>query len=440
MEPKWNRDLEALEIKNCPECDTQISVFFESSRVISCPNCNTVFNSETNRQSKAVLGKNPSRKPTNPTFLEVGQEFIHKSTFKKGDRFKIIAHIYVKSTYETFGIGEKYKGKWYYHEWLCVSQTGDYLSIVYDKEGYKFAMPIKNEKFVNLEKANYLILDAKRVRFPIDERSENEVIYFEGEYEDAYAPSVKFNAASSSKTQVLYGAEWFDAKLPESYSYFEQRPVGDKILFKKIENANDLSTYKSKLSDYHFFRKAVLFSCLGVFVIWFFSLFFSGFSVYRQEFSLAKLTDEEVIKGKAPFEISSLNSVYQLDMEVEMDAENTEVFAAVEILNENENVVNVMQWDFWKAAGISDGEKWTETSTGFTKYYSFPQKGKFSLIFHAEKTKASVINANDKLIFEVNKGALLSRYFIILLILLIIFLIIIYSKGTGNKIKAAFLR
>ncbi len=440
MEPQWNRDLEALHLKNCPECNTQVSVFFESSRIISCSNCSTVFNSETNRQSKAILGKNPNRKPANPTFLEIGQEFIQKSTFKKGDRFKIIAHIYIKSNYETFGVGEKYKGKWYYHEWLCVSQTGDYMSIVYDKEGYKFAKPIKDVKFVNLEKANYLILTAKTVRFPIEERSKNEVLYFEGEYEDAYAPGTRFNSAISGPKHLIVGAEWFDANLPESYSYFEQKPVGDKLLFKKIENANDLSTYKSKLSDYNFFRKAILLSFIGIFVLWFFSLFFNGFNIYKQEFNLAQLVDEEAIKGKAPFEISSLSSVYQLDMEVEMEAENTEVFAAVEILNENENVVNVMQWDFWKAAGISDGEKWSETSTDFTEYYSFPKKGKFSVTFHAEKTKTSVIGANDKLVFEVNKGALLSRYFIILLILLGISLIIIYSRGTGNKIKAAFLR
>jgi|GEM_PF-6198584 len=440
MEPKWNRDLEALQIKSCPACSAQVGVYFESSRIILCTNCNTVFNSETNRQSKAILGKNPSRKPANPTFLEVGQEFIQKSTFKKGDRFKIIAHIYVRSNYETFGIGEKYKGKWYYHEWLCISQTGDYMSIVFDKEGYKFASPIKDVKFVNLEKANYLVLKASKVRLPIEERSENEVLYFEGEYEDAYAPGTKFSSASSGPKHAILGAEWFDANLPESYSYFEQKPIGDKSLFDKIDNANDLSTYKRKLSDFHFFRKAVLFSFIGLFVLWFFSLFFDGFNIYKQEFNLAKLIDEEAMKGKTPFEINSLSSVYQLDMEVEMEAENTEVFAAVEILNENENVVNVMQWDFWKAAGYSDGEKWSETSTGFTNYYSFPKTGKFLLTFHAEKTKASVIGPNDKLIFEVNKGALLSRYFIILLVFLGIFLIFIYSRGTGNKIKSAFLK
>ena len=440
MSSNWNRNLEAAYKRTCPNCNSEVNVYFESSRIISCNTCDTIFNCETNRKERAILGKNPKRKPGNPTFLEVGQEFIQKSTFKKGDRFKILAHIYVKSKYETFGAGKKYTGNWYYHEWFCVSQAGAYLSLVFDKEGYKTAVPIEVEKKLDPEQYSTLYFNTSKHRKKIDERSENEVIFFEGEAEDAYVPGHKFKSAVSGTVGVIYGVEWEDANLPDTYSYFEQKPEGERNLFSKIDTANDLSQYKKKLANFTFFRKSMLYTTIGVFVIWFISLFYSGFNVFKKEFNLAQLLDEEDVKMNTPIEITDLKSVYQLDLSVEMEEENTEVFAAVEILNENENVINLMQWDFWKAAGVDGGEKWSETSTGLTRYYAFPKQGKFFLAFHAEKTPLTRLKPNDKLIFEVNKGALLSRYFILLFLLFGVFTIVLYAKGPSNKIKSVFLR
>ncbi|MBT32046.1 MAG: hypothetical protein CMO01_20490 [Thalassobius sp.] len=418
-------------IKVCPECNHEITALSEKSRIFACPNCSSVFNSETNRRENQILGKNSISKTKNITFLEVGQIFNHRKI-----TYKIIGRIRVKCNYKVLSYNEE-TGTWIYDEWICTNDKGKYLSIVHDKEGYKFAIPIEPKKRKNPETNTYLNISGKDQKMT-DEVCENEILFFEGESEDALYPGKKFKSASYKYRYSIYGMEWEDARISESYVYYKQDNFSTTDLQKMITKHNELTTYNKKLANFKFFQKALNYTTLFVFIFWMISLFYDGKPIYTKSFNLKELADEEEMVAKEPFVIEDLASVYQFNLDTKLDEVNTEIYAAIEILNENQNVVNLIGHDFWRAAGYDGGERWSESETAISRYYSFPEKGTFSIVFHAETTSNSRINSKDQITLKINKGAFLSRYFIFLMVICLLFIFLMNISSIHNRVKALF--
>ncbi|UZR95833.1 hypothetical protein [Chondrinema litorale] len=419
-------------IKVCPECSHEITALSEKSRIFACPNCSSVFNSETNRRENQILGKNSTNKIRNITFLEVGQEF----TFRK-ITYKITGQIRVKSNYKLVKNPNK-TGTLIYDEWLCISTNNEHLRIGYDNIRYKIITPITPVLNKKPETKRFFV-GYQKGKLTTEEMRVNEIIFFEGESENNLYPGKKFKCATYRNRYLLYLAEWEYDKSSKDAKPFIQEHFLEKDFIKIISRDNDISNYNRKIGNFKFFRKAINYTTLIVICCWLISLFYSGKTIYQKSFNLLELANEESIVAKEPLVIEDVASVYEFNLEAQLTEVNTEIYTGIEILNENQNVINLLGFDFWRAAGYDGGERWEESETDDSEIYSFPKKGAFTIVFHAEKSNLSRLNNKDKIVLKVNKGSLMSRYFIILLVICLFLLFNINNfTPLHNRIKKLF--
>ncbi len=420
--------------ETCPNCNEEIQLIYADSYFACCQSCSSIISLKAARPEKAILGKNKKKGYPSRRYLAVGQSFNYQDV-----QYKITGRAVIKVHYELPQEKEHNKSSASYQEWFCRSESHDYLTITENAIGFSISRPEAPDQDVGEYLSGKFMRIYSDMNFvPIEETGEGKVLYFEGEADDNYYPGRKIKYATCKYNGYTYGAEWNPEKEEASMAFFVQNVMPELRMFKMIESENDLSEYNKKLKEYNFFRGSIIATTFLLLLMLFISVGYKGMAIYSNKIQLNDIP-ETGLKIE-PFEIATLNSTYAVNVKSNLSASNTEVLVAVEINNENGNAIHLFEKWFWKAAGISEGERWTEEEIEESYLINPKKQGRFTPVVFKESTKLTKTSTEDSVDITINKGILLSRYFAALFIVFLVFIIFIYSPATTPYIKAWYFK
>ena len=420
--------------KKCLNCQESIPLIFEDSYFACCPNCSHIISLKSARPEKAILSENPKKTYPPRRFLAIGQSFTYQDI-----RYKITGRAVIKVKYYLPQEKENNTGSASYHEWFCRSAAHEYLTITENAVGFNISRPeTPDEEVEEHFSGNFMRIFAQENFRPIEETGDGRVIFFEGEADDNYYPGRKLKYATYKKNGYTYGAEWNPDKAETSTAFFVQNVMPEVRLLKMITKENDLTEYNKKLKEYNFLRGSVIATAFLMLLFLVISVGYKGTSIYYSRVLLNDIPETGLKIDD--FEIASLNSTYAVNVKSNLTSGNTEVLVAVEINNENGNAIHLFEKWFWKASGVSGGERWKEEDIDETYLINPKKQGRFTPVVFTEKTNLTKASTSDSVDITVRKGLLLSRYFVILFIIFIIMIIFMYSPATTPYIKAWYFK
>jgi hypothetical protein len=427
--------------KKCPSCSTEVPVYFDNSRFIACPKCQTIFNSQAARAEKAILGKNKVKQQPISLLIQLGHYFEWKQT-----KYQVVGMADTKLVYRDH-ISPDDSGSMKYREWSLKSKDGQYLTITESIYGNYISMEVQPTHTENPEGRTTLTFFNDRVYNRVAESGHGTRICFFGEADDLYLPGDRFKYASykdqnfldKSKQMITYGVEWKEGHRVDTHTYYRQFPLSKFNLRKNLRKHNDFSEYDARNRAFSFIRGVVLVSFLLCVLFMIVSLISDGKTVYRVTASLPELmTDEGTLAFDEPFEIPQSNQIYTIIFGAQLISPNTEIAAAAEILNENENVISLMEGEFWRSQGVADGEAWAESNLQVSQQFSAKETGVFRPVLIADSVQTTVLHPDDYLFFEVRKGGLLTRYFFIAALVFFFLTVWVYNPTSSERLKRRY--
>ena len=417
-------------IFRCPACEdrTPISVLHKDSKYINCSCGSKIIYTEGE-----VYDNTQKEKFKTTSFIKVGFKFEYEQ-----EDYQVIGRAVVRTRYTSYEGEEPYTGSLQYEEWICKNEDGsDEIVITKDKYGYNISRPIEPTNMENPSGQASLSFFEDQPYQLIFEKGHCLVLYFEGESTERYVPEDRFYYALYKYRGITYGVEYEQGTDFDSHRYFWQKMVTEEKLENLFKEKNDLSKYLRKKEEFNYFRGGILFAMIAFFILTIFSGIKPEHKFYEKKVKISEIDDEDGFLVKETFEVTDVNQVYFIKFDASLANSNTELYGAVEVLDDNLNIVNVIAGDFWKASGRSGGENWSESATVVSDYFRFGHEGIYHLAFHIEKSPKTKLQTLDSLRFRLYEGSLLTRYFIIFTIIFLIFTIIVYnvsSKGWAKKV------
>ena len=427
--------------KMCPNCQHTTYVWDEEVRYMYCYNCGVASDLAFNRTLNESL---KTKDFPYYSFLRVGQ-ILHLEERE----FIITARLRYRSVhkeYYTSDEGSGYSNETWHSDTYILQNTQEgknerfYLSE--DKEGYSLGMPVTVDKSdadpTNLEL--FTNFYEGRADYRVTEYGSLCLEFFEGETEkeDPYAVGTQTHFATYQEGAWSYTVEQGDGWK----EFSAERKISKEELYKALEGNPFIDTYQERDKGFSTIRKITSAAAAVAFLVFLISLFSDGTPI-----STTKVDTKDIDKKEGylsePIKIEDTGTNYNIEWSVNFkSSQNQGMYVVVELLDNDKNVINAVESDFWYETGMDSEGSWTESETSSSKYFKFTEEGNYFARIYAQtdSTYFNELNGSQAIInFSVNEGALLSRYFLALSGLLTLVALIISFGKTGRKIKEKYI-
>lgn len=411
---------------NCTGCGASLSVLNPRAQYIACQYCGSVLdvNSEEHKILKE-LGKPDRHRPI--SFIRLGQE----ATFN-GRTYMVIARTRMRMKYKEYWSEEGESGYsnevWIFDEWLLIDEYRTYFYLIEDKEGFKVSEEIIPETPMLLPRNLRMSFFKKQSKQIVREYGGSEVIYFEGEsnYQIRTGDLVRF--AMFTERGIEYSVEWRvdkDGDDIKEIEFFREIPVSRRKVIEAFSNNEEIELLKQKEAKWRFIFRVALFTMIALFALLLYSFINDGKPVYQQDFNIQTL-QEETASLSQPIEIKEAG-LYKLFLTTPYFTQNSEFYAFGYILDKDSLAINTIDGSFYWYEGYEDGEKWTEKDLSTSKVFRLTEPGTYFIqLYKSGELPGKPVAGTLKV--SVNRGVLLSRYFIFAIIICLIPLLIAYNK------------
>lgn len=191
------------------------------------------------------------------------------------------------------------------------------------------------------------------------------------------------------------------------------------------------------IQQVEFFGIVMMISAGILFFLWLTTS--KGKILFEESFSLQQFQDSSSLTTKV-FELDKKMSVCQISLEADISTNygvNTAADFAVELYDEEEDeMVNAFEGEFWYEWGYDDGERWQESSNKISQILKVANTQKYRAEISAENINVTFSLMSSKINFRVRKGsALKARYFGWSALILGILAIIILAVTAEQKKK-----
>ncbi len=428
-----------LKTVECPHCKHSNPSYFESKH-LCCQQCGTIFQTDNPQVIYEQQSLHQQYEPW--SFLTLHQTFTHNKV-----RYRIVGGMQVRGNCVVHGKDENGKPttsshNFSYQEWFCLGMNNNKkeLIITEDKHGIKFSVPYNTENLQDPNTAEELQVFRKHaIAKNLSEHGNARVVYFVGETDQAFLVGQKFAYKFFQYKTSTYGVEWSDENDYSTYRYYKQTPRSKYLVKNQIAQENDISTYEKRMKEFDFLRGVFVLATIVSLIFLIVSFANKGNTFFRTQAPLAEI-DEDGFLTSDTLVIENPNKAYKLTYGANLSAGNTEVYVATEVLNENTNVVNLFEHDFWKATGVEGGERWRESDVKESVYLTFDMPGKYRFVFHVEKTPKTRINNGDTVYISVADGVMMSRYWIPESVILLIVTILMYDYHTSIWLRRKYFK
>lgn len=409
----------------CPSCGTSLNLGAPKVESIACSSCGTLFDPEKLK----VLTKGAFSPEEHPprSFIRLGV------TGKFNDRqYQVIGRIRYFADLAEWDAedGQYYTEGWTWDEWILVGEKKDYLYIHEDQEGYSIS-----ESFIptNPEspEAEMMNLDGGTPQ-RVMEKGSAKSVYQEGEFTwtPYYGEEVRF--AEYIVGGITYSAEGRVGKKNElvEVEFFKSHPITEIELLRAFDFKEEIKQYEAREAvrrqnkrwSNAFFTAALLLLFLSIC-----TTVAGGREIFRQNVSIDLLNSNEGIVA-GPFNLSKPGKIYNLKLSASIP-DNSDAWAAVELLEDEDTTVNEFEGDFWRESGYDDEGAWSESDTVKENYFRLEQPGEYyARILGEPGPKLGAGNVT----LSVYEGATLSRYFILASLLALAFGVGIRAKNSLN--------
>ena len=409
----------------CPNCGTSLNLGAAKVTGIVCSNCGSIFDAE----KLEVLTKGAFKPESFPSrsFIRLGLT----GTFD-GKQYQVIGRIsYKASIREWDGEDSQYcTESWSWDEWTLVGEQKDYIYLQEDDEGYSLArsfVPTNPEpperEIMNLEGGTPL---------RVQELGTARGIFYEGEFTWIPGNGETVQYAEYTVGGVTYSVENRKDNQGEvlEVEFFKAVPFTEIDLLRAFDFKEEIRIYEQKEVEKRQYAHwsnlflAVAFLLLLVSLV---SSTSKGRELFKQNINLASLnSDEGVVVG--PFDLSKVGTVHNLRLSASIP-DNSEAWAAVELLEDEDTAVNEFEGDFWRESGYDDEGNWSEADTVKDNYFRLEQPGEYFARVIGSPGLASNFGTVQVSVYE---GIVLVRYFILAAILSLSFGVAIRARNSLN--------
>ena len=423
---KTQIQLAAVQQFNCTNCGAALEVLNARSKYISCQYCGTVLDvlSEEHQILKAL---DPPANHPPMSFIRLGQ----MAQFNGLD-YQVIARTRWRQKYQEYWYEEGESGYssevWVYDEWLMLSEDRTYFYLIEDKDGYHRSEEIIPELPVlrpdNLRMRFY----EKQPKKIIKEYGHADAIYFEGESNYQIAVGDRIHFSMFQDRRAKYSSEW---RVDEKdriieVEFFKETPIARRKLLEALENNEEIQQIRAKEKDWKFVFRLAQFTFLALLIMTIYSFLSSGDTIFSQEIDAGMLAGDRTLISN-PIQIDQ-KGLFELQLYANDLPTNSEMNIGVYILDADSRAINTLVQSFFYYTGVEGGESWTESNRKLSKIFKLDQAGTYYLQFFMDSEFSNMGTISIK----VNKGIMLSRYFLIgLLICFIPLMISLVKKGSA---------
>jgi len=378
------------------------------------------------------------------SFLRVGQ-ILHLEE----KEFIITARLRYRSAHKEYYTSDEGSGysneKWYFDTYILRTTTEGKDQTYYlseDKEGYSLGMPVTVDKTdadpTNLEL--FTNFYEGRADYRVTEYGSLFLEFFEGETEkeDPYAVGTQTYFATYQEGMWSYTVEQGDGWK----EFSAEKKISKEELYKALEGNPFIDTYQERDKGFSTIRKVTSAAAVVAFLVFLVSLFSDGTPISTTR---VDTKDIDKIKGylSKPIKIDDTETNYNIEWSINFKStQNQGMYVVVELLDKDKNVINAVESDFWYETGRDSEGNWTESATSESKYFKFLEEGNYFARIYA-KTDSTYFNTASKsqaiINFTVNKGALMSRYFLMLSGFLTIVALFISFGKIGRTIREKYI-
>ncbi|MDW3650655.1 MAG: hypothetical protein R8P61_26505 [Bacteroidia bacterium] len=425
---KTQSELASVKQFDCQNCGNGLHVHNSRAQYISCQYCGSVLDaaSETH-QILQKLDKPTKHKPM--SFIELGQI----ANFY-GRNYQVIARSRWRSKYNEYWSEEGESGYsrevWIYDEWLLIDERKTYFYLIEDKEGYYISEEI-------IPQHPTLLPNNLRMKFFDDqpnsivrEYGDSELIYFEGESNYRIAKNEQKRFAMFKHRGINFESEW--RMHPEhkeqikEIEFFKETPISRRKLLESFQQNQAIEDLYKREGQWRFVAiMGSIVSFLALFFM-FVSIGEDGDQIFYQSLDTQQLAEDTGFESQ-PIEISEAG-IFKLELNASQITPQSEFFIFAYILDKDRQAINQIQETFYYYSGTDSDGSWTESRTNTDKIFKLKEPGTYYLQLY--KNRESVFS--NTLEVKMNKGIILTRYFVLLFIAFLIFTIYAFGKSRGG--------
>jgi ribosomal protein S27E len=414
----------------CTNCAGEITLINKRTNYVGCQYCGAVLDATSEAHQVITKLHAPSGFPPK-SFIRLGMKAIFH-----GKKHQVLGRTRWQSDYKEYWSEEGETGysdeRWEYDEWVLMSEDRTYFYLIEDADGYAISTSFLPQH-PNLPTGTNILNFHTAKKERVIEYGDSNVLYFEGEstYQIKAGDRVKFAEYTSSGKSYI--AEWRlldTSKEIKEIEFFEEVSIPEWEVLAAFEDNAVIQEAKQKIGQANkrkrFWRITYWLTAL-IFAILLIHSFTQGKEIYSQQFAVPQTTqpateedDPKVLATTQPIPMQAIKKIYQLELSATIP-DNTDLWTGLEILDEQGQVVNVMEGDFFRASGDEawqeDGESgvehWEEAELSKSLLYRLDQPGTYTARILALPT--TVPDATVKLTLV--EGSILSRYYTIGLII-----------------------
>lgn len=395
--------VETLQLK-CPQCGAAISLHSKKTKAVGCSNCGSLFDAKTIQLLHSI--ENPQR------YAPLGFLKLGLTGTIEGNVYQIIGRIRYRSTLREWDPEDSCYtvGDWTSDEWSLVGESGDMIFIYEDQDGYElcesFVPPLPG---IPEEGDDFFSLHAGE-RYRIQEYGNASAVFFEGEFSWQPALGDRVLTAEYGRSGATYSVErrLNEAGETEEVEFFESKPISRLTLAETFGIREEIERLKREESRLREAKRMGKFFLVAAGILLFLSLAVgaSGKRVFQETIPLSALNDDEGYLTQ-PFPLNKVGQVHNLQLKVDIP-DNSEAWAAVELLEDDESPVNEFEGDFWRESGVDDEGSWSESDTVSNNYFRLEEPGQYQI-----RIIGSPGQTSGNVSVSVLEGITLSRFFLL---------------------------
>lgn len=436
---------------NCSGCGAALEVINPRAKYIACQYCGSVLDNNS-EEHQIMMSLSPPEHHKPFSFIKVG--LIATFNDKK---YQVIARTRWQQDYYEYWSEDGETGYsrelWVYDEWLLISEQRTYFYLVEDKKGYYISNEIIPDKPSLPSDDRYWSFMKNHRDQIIREYGAAQVVHFEGEsnYQIKINDSIQF--ASYKHKNEIYIAEWRiddNTNAIKEIEFFKEVKISKKEMLQAFEANEELNAIRSKGE---FWQWMFLGSAASAVVCLF--LMFSSFgdgdeTVFSQTLELNAINDSSLILS-APIDIQQ-SGLHSISLEADFGAnESVEAFVVTYLMDEDKNIINYLDGDFYVESGYEDGEFYVEDQVDASKIVRVENPGTYYAQFIGDKgilsstsdlfieelnsyiqensnSNDADVNINGSVTMTIKTNFMLTRYFVMSFLLMSILAVVFYYQ------------
>jgi plastocyanin/ribosomal protein S27E len=412
----------------CTNCGGELTLINPRTNYVGCQYCGSVLDARSEAHQIITKLNAPSKFPPR-SFVALGMKAVFN-----GKAYQVIGRTRWKSTYKEYWSEDGETGYsdevWEYDEWLLMSEYRTYFYLVEDAEGFAISDTVI-PKHPNLP-AGTTIKDFRSGKSKkVQEYGESKVVYFEGEstYQIKAGDAIRFAEYKEGHTAYLTESRLGTNQEVKEIEFFREQLIGKSEVLKAFENNESIQQWRARIEAHkkrrRFYQAAFYLTSL-IFLVLLIGSCSKGQLIRSEEFAVQPPRNpaDNLYVGEEPrllastssFTLPDTNGIYRLEIRASMP-DNTECWVGAEVLNEQREIINVLQSDFYRASGdeewYEDGESgiehWEEVETELAETYRLNRAGKYSAKLYIDPAYP----AGTVIYFSIYKEPMLSRYYIL---------------------------